>query len=116
MTTTEEDRKARFAKFIDDNMEHLFVESTIVKRLIKAFADAGNPFVKVDDGEEITEVNGEREILEQVFNLDECWLLTASGSWVRVVLGNEWDCLVDYTLDVEEIITPVNEWIERHQR
>lgn len=116
MTMTEEEAKERFRKFIDEAMDHLFIEATIVKKLIRAFDEAGTPFVKVDDTEERVDVNGERAILEQVFNLDECWLITASGSWVRVVLGNEWDCLVDYTTDIEETIAPVNAWIERHMR
>lgn len=116
MTMSKEDREARFARFIDENMEHNHIEADVVKRIIAAFADAGNPIVGVDDREEVTPVNGEREILEQVFNLDECWLFPEGGGWVRIVLGNEWDCVVDYTTSLDDTLATVNEYIDRHQR
>lgn len=112
--TTEEGRLEWFRVFIDQNMAHNYIEAKIVKKVIKALADAGNPIVQVDDREEVTDVATKREILEQVFNLDECFLITQSGGWVRIVLGNEWDALVDYTTSLEDTLKPVNAWIDKH--
>lgn len=116
MALTKAEAIARFKAFIDENMDHNFIEATIVRKIIKAAASAGTPFVQVFDTEEWVDVDGEREILEQVFNLDECWLYTADRDWVRIVLGNEWDCIVDYNVSFEETLAPVNTWIERHMR
>ncbi len=112
--STEEGRKEWFRVFIDQNMAHNYIEAKIVKKVIKAFADAGNPIVKVDDTEEVVPVSTKREILEQVFNLDECFLLPKNGGYIRIVLGNEWDALVDYTLNIEDTLKPVNDWISKH--
>lgn len=103
-----------FAEFIDSNMAHNYIEAKILNRLIKAFKAAGDPIVNVWDGEEENPVSTSREIQEQVFNLDECHLYTQSGGWVFFVNGNEWDALSDYTTDLEPILAPVNEWIDKH--
>lgn len=107
---------ARFKKFIDDAIDAHFVEATIVKRLIKTLKAAGNPIVKVDDREEATDVKSKRDILEQVFNLDECFLITKSGGYIFFVMGNEWDCIADYNVGLEADIQPVLTFIDRHMR
>jgi len=109
MTPTE------FEEFIKANMKHNPVEAKIVRKIIRAFKAAGNPIVEVFDGEEHNKVDGsEWSIFEWVFNLDEAYLIPQSGGWVRIVLGNEWDALVDYTLSHEDTLKPVNDWIEKH--
>ncbi len=115
--STEEGRRAWFAAFIDRNMAHNYIEAKILKRIVKAFKEAGNPIVKIDDREEVTEVTDLRSIQEVVFNLDECWLIPQNGGWIRFILGNEWDAVSDYTLNygLEETMSPVEAWIEKHQ-
>lgn len=101
-------------KFIDEQLRVHPAEATITRRLVRALRKAGTPIVKVDDGEEITPARTERAILELVFNLDECYLLTEDGSWVRLVLGNPdpADFIVDYTLDLDPVLESLFAWIE----
>jgi hypothetical protein len=103
-----------FDLFIKESIAANPVEAKIVRKIVKALKNNGTPVVEIDDGEELVPVNGIKEVLDVVFNLDECYLYTEGGSWVRIVLGNEWDCLVDYTLDIEDALRPVNEYIEAH--
>lgn len=107
--------KASFDKFIDDNMAALPAERKTLRKVVKALKDAGKPVVIVHDGEEDTPVTTLRSIQEQVFNLDDAWLVTEDGSWVRLVLGNGWDTLTDYTVDLEDILLPVTRYIEKKQ-
>ncbi|UDL15842.1 hypothetical protein QEH42_gp116 [Microbacterium phage Pumpernickel] len=112
--STEEGRKAWFQAFIDQNMAHNYVEAKVVKKIVKAFIKAGNPIAKIDDGEDVTDVRTLRDVQEVVFNLDECFLLPKNGGWIRIVLGNDWDCLVDYTVSLEDTLKPINDWINKH--
>jgi len=100
------DLKAFIAEAIKNNP----VEAQIVRKVIKALTDAGTPVVQVFDGEETEKVKTTQDILDIVFNLDEAWLETESG-WVRLTMGNEWDTICDYTLNLEEALKPVNDWI-----
>jgi hypothetical protein len=109
MTTT------HFQDFIDNAIKSSPIEARIVRRIVKAFREAGDPIVSIFDSEEATKVTTERDILEVVFNLDYCYLETANGSWVMLVMGNEWDVLSDYTTNLELIVAPVMEWIEANQ-
>ena len=112
--STEEGRKEWFKVFIDENMAHNYIESKVLRKIVKTFKDAGNPIVAINDTEEVVEVTTLRSIQEVVFNLDECYLITQSRDWIRFILGNEWDVICDYTLGIEDTLKPVNEWIEKH--
>lgn len=107
--TTAEDRLKRF---IDTQIAANPIEAKIVRRVVKALRDAGTPVVRVWDGGESIRVSTTRDVLDQVFNLDECRLHVAGGGYVYLVGGNEWDMISDYTLDLEDTLAPVNAWIE----
>lgn len=109
--------KSEFKEFIDQGMATHKIEARILFRLVKAFKDAENPVTEVwydTSGEEVVKVKSLRSIQEEVFNLDECWLVTRSGGWVYFILGNRWDAISDYTLDLEDALAPVEAWIEQH--
>jgi hypothetical protein len=118
MTTqsAEEAAKARFQRFIDDAIEKNPIEALLVRRLIKDMAAAGTPIVSTYDRVEYVKVDGEREILEQVFNLDEVFLLTKRKSYVFLVMGNEQDIFADYTMDLEPIMAPIQRYAEKFDR
>ena len=86
------------------------VEATVTRKVIKALADADKPVTVVFDGAERTPVTDTNSILNEVFNLDEAFLLTADGSWVRLVMGNGYDIVCDYTTNLEEILAPTSEY------
>lgn len=100
-------------RFIDEQLRVHPAEATITRRLVRALRKANTPIVLVDDGEELTSASTERSILELVFNLDQCHLLTEDGSWVWLVLGNPdpGDFIVDYTLDLDPVLEPLLKWI-----
>lgn len=102
--------------FIKESKAHHYVEVKIINKIIKALNDADNPIVSVYDGDENTPVTpgNKREIDRLVYNLDECFLYTKSGGWVRIALGEDWDCLPDYTLDLEDTLKPINDFIDTH--
>lgn len=101
-----------FQQFIADNIKANPAEATIVRKVVRALKAAGTPVVNVWDGEENNPVRTEKDVLEQVFNLDQAWLKTADGAWVFIVLGNEWDALTDYSVSLEAALKPVNEYLE----
>lgn len=86
------------------------IEATITRKVIRAMKEAGKPITVVFDGGERVKVEGEHAILNEVFNLDEAYLITEDGSWIRLVLGNEYDIVCDYTTDLEEILSPISDW------
>lgn len=104
--------QARFQRFIDDAIAANPIEADLLKRIIASLESAGDPIVKIDDREEVSEVSTPREIFEAAFNLDELFLITKSGSWVRLTMGEEWDMICDYTTDLEDALKPVNEFVE----
>lgn len=99
--------------FIANQIARRPIEAAIVKRLVKAFAEAGKPIVKVGDGETLYRVEGLDEINREVFNLDEAWLITEDESWVFLTMGEQQDLICDYSINLEDIIAPVQSWIER---
>jgi len=101
-------------EFIAGQIKALPIEARILRKVIKAMKDAGDPIVKVWDGEEMCDTPKREDIFEIVFNLDECRIYTASGNWIFFVLGNEWDCICDYTVDIEDALKPVNDYIDLH--
>lgn len=88
-------------------------EYRILSKIWKAFKDAENPIKFVDDGDEMNPVANKEEFWYQVLNLDEFYLVTATGQWVRIVMGNEWDALSDYVLSVDHTLQPINDWIDK---
>jgi len=100
-----------FSAFIANSIKSHPAEATIVRKVFKALKEAGTPITSVWDGEENTKVGSLQEVLELVFNLDEAFLRTSDGSWVRIILGNEWDALCDYTVDLEDALASVNAYI-----
>jgi hypothetical protein len=102
--------------FIDRAIEQNPIEHRIIQKIVKALADAGTPVTSVWDGEESNPVETERDIMVQVFNLDQAHLYTKQGAWVFVVMGNEWDVLSDYTLDLEAALQPVNDYIQKYMK
>lgn len=112
--STEEGRKEWFKVFIDEAIENSPIEARLTRKVIRALKDAGTPVVEVFDGYETEKVTTERSIMEQVFNLDECFLKTADGSWVRLTLGNEWDVITDYTTNLEDALKPVFDYYNAH--
>lgn len=97
------------------SMEGRPTEATITRKVIRAMKDAGKPITVVFDGGERVKVDGEHAILNEVFNLDESYLITEDGSWIRLVMGNDFDIICDYTTNLEDILQPVHEWIERRE-
>lgn len=91
-------------------------EAKILKRIVKALADAGNPVVSLWDGEEHSPVETAGDVIHLAYNLDEFHLYTKSGAWVYYIMDNGWDGICNYTLSVEEALKPVNEWIEKKER
>lgn len=85
-------------------------EAKIVRRVVRALAAAGTPVVAVWDGEEETPALAETRVVELAADLDQLHLYTASGSWVFIVNGNDWDALSDYTTDLEPALGPVCDW------
>lgn len=95
-------------------MEHSPVEAKIAKRLIKTLEAAGDPIIRIFDGDEYTDVEGKNDILNYLFNLDEAYLITESESWVRFIQGNGWDAISDYTVNLESALKPINDWVMSH--
>ncbi|AUX82709.1 hypothetical protein PBI_KNOX_60 [Microbacterium phage Knox] len=103
-----------FKKFIDDAIAASPVEAKLTRKVYRALRAAGQPVVAVWDSEERVPVKNEREMLEQVFNLDVAWLITENGDWVMLVRGNEWDLISDYTVAVEPDLQSVFDYIEKN--
>lgn len=91
------------------------VETRIVRKVIRALKAAGTPVVAIWDAEEMSYATLERDLMELVFNLDEAWLMAKGGGWVRITLGNEWDAITDYTLNLEAALAEVEAWITKNE-
>lgn len=96
---------------VREQMAYHPTEAKIVRRVIRALKKAGTPVVAVWDAEEMSYATLERDLTELVFNLDEAWLMAEGCGWVRITLGNEWDAITDYTLDLESALAEVEAWI-----
>jgi len=103
-----------FKTFIDEAIAASPIEAKLTRKVYRALRAAGNPVVKVYDGGEYVPVKNEREMLEQVFNLDMSWLFTENDDWVMLVRGNEWDLISDYTVAAEPDLQSVFDYIEKH--
>jgi hypothetical protein len=105
-----------FQAFINKAIADNPIEAKLVRKVVRALAKAGHPVSSVWDGVETTSVRTERDIMEQVFNLDEAFLQTEDDNWVRLTMGNEWDVITDYTTDLEAALQPVSDYIDKHQQ
>lgn len=76
------------------------------RKIIRSAKRHGNPVVAVWDGGETIKGN-ERELLETVHGVDVSKLILESGAQVLIVGGNESevDCVSDYHMSIEDIIT-----------
>lgn len=89
------------------SMERHPIEARLVRKVIRALKASGDPVVQVYDTEEYVRVKTEHDIFNEVFNLDEAYLVTKSGAWVRLVMGEGWDTICDYTMSVADVIDPI---------
>lgn len=89
------------------------IEAKILKKIYKALRDAHDPITSVN-ADDCTPVETWPEVYRQVFNLDEAFLETASGGWVRFINGERWECLNNYTLNLEEALSKVNAYIQKY--
>ena len=95
------------------SMHHCPVEAKIARKLIRELKKAGNDIVSVwyePDGSEKVKVNGENEILNAIFAVDICWLVTKTGAWVFFIIGNTYYAISYYTTSLEPIMGPVLDW------
>jgi len=92
-------------------MHYHQTEAKITRRIIRALKKAGTPVTEIWDGEETTAVRTEREAMATVLNLDWAALCTETGSYVLVHIGNAWECITDYTLDLEAALAETEAWI-----
>lgn len=90
------------------------IEARIVRKVYRALRDAGTPIVAAYDGEEQVPVSTLQDVLNEAFNLDEVYLYTEAGSWVRLTMGEEWDLVCDYTTDLEDALSPVFAYINEN--
>lgn len=112
MTKTED---TRFREFITRAIKANPVEARITRKVVTALAGT-NPIVKVRDSEGgYVRVSTVQDVLDQVFNLEWCYLTTADGAWVMLVSGNDYDMISDYTTDLEDALAPVNAWVEKNR-
>lgn len=108
------DYQTYIAQQIAQQIKRRPIEARIVRKVVRALKAAGTPVVKTWDGFEWVEVRTEREVLETVFNLDEVRLYTADDGWVYLVMGQDWDTLCDWTMDLDEALMPVNDYIMKY--
>lgn len=101
--------------FIDNQIEKRPIEATIARKVIRALKAAGTPVVSIYDGEEDEDVTTEREMLDIIFNLDECWLHAYKGGFVYLVMGQGYDMIADYNVSLEGPLKPVNDWIDKKE-
>jgi hypothetical protein len=101
--------------FIAEQIAARPVEATIVRKVIRALKAAGDPVVKVNDGYDEVETSTEKGILSEVFNLDEATLITHDGSFVFLTMGEGYDLICDHSVNLEDALKPVSEWIEKHE-
>jgi hypothetical protein len=110
------DAQTQLDAFIDRAIKQSPIEARIIRKIVKALKEAGNPVVSVWDGEEDNPVKTKRDIMVQVFNLDQAHLYTKEGGYVFVVMGNEWDTLSDYSMSLEDALKPVNDYIMKYMK
>lgn len=106
---------SKYTPFIKEAIKSLPREAKIARRIYRDMRDAGRPITSVYDGEETCTVSSRTEMMELVFNLDDCYLSTQDGSWIHLVLGEGWDTIVDYTTNLEYVMRGISEWTEEQE-
>lgn len=107
--------RARVQKWIDSH----FVEATIVEKMWAALILDGDPIVSVYDEDEGTEdrVYTLDELNAWVSNLDEVQMFTKSHGWIKLVCGETWDMVCDYSARLDDQCPKFHElqdWITRN--
>lgn len=102
--------------FIAEQIAAKPVEAKIVRKIVRALKAAGTPVTQIWDSEEYVTVSTEKEVMEQAFNLDEIYLDTESGAWVRLTMGEGYDMLTDYSVSLDDALAPVRAWIEANDK
>ncbi len=97
----------------------IHLEARIVKKTVRALLDAGY-LLRVADGESLRPeqpTGSSTDILSELMLVDDEYLQAikdAHTSWVRFVYGNDgWDVINDYTVDLEDVLTPVTAYADR---
>lgn len=95
------------------------LERDIVTRTIDALLTAG---YIVKESEDDTWHNTKEHTLALLFDLDDAFLMATSSAnesnhthsgWVRFVFGNDgWDVISDYTTNLEDVLKPVNDYVD----
>lgn len=96
------------------------LERRAVRKYVQAVLAAGFK-IEVFDGEEFfPKTDKITEILENMFAVDECELVLHNSvhasytgkAWMRFIFGNApWEVLNDYSVSLEPIVGPVNEYV-----
>ncbi len=102
-----------------------FVEKMIVGKVLAALiASHGSVVVDSERGydPEAPRFTDAAEALKEADKFDECHFFVGGSyeesydSWVYVIYGNGnggWDVISDYTTDLEPILKPINDWIDK---
>lgn len=94
-------------------------DESAVRQVLRALKAGNFKIDFIENGEEEVYVHSEKEAMEAIFAVDECYVFLSKESWlplsalkptqwVRFVLGNDPDEVVcDYTVGLEHIIDPL---------
>lgn len=68
--------------------------------------------LSIDSGDEVTHPADLEQAMEEIFNLDECWVCWGRAQ-VLVICGNEEDFISDYTIrhGVKEAVEAAERWV-----
>lgn len=103
-------------------MEYMsFIEKSIAIRLVKAILKDGNMVTVYNGGEkpELKNSTNRKEILKTMnqTGIDEIVLRDKDEKhlgWIQLVYGNDWDLVSDYSVALEEMLKPVNDWVNKN--
>jgi hypothetical protein len=98
--------------------ENMVIERMILGRLVGHMLAQGHKLT-VNDGEDETlkRSTDRAAVLKALRTTDEDYLIVhregLKDGWVRLIYGNGIDLISDYTVNLEEDIAPVNEWVNK---
>jgi DNA-binding transcriptional regulator LsrR (DeoR family) len=82
--------------------KRITIERMVVRKLIRTMKKFGWIAFAVNDGEEVVKCNTEREVIDNVFGVDESWIRFKRGDLKKsamIVLGNDgYDCIADHSV------------------
>lgn len=97
------------------------IELAILRKLVQALVAAGYA-ISVDSGGEDYDLSNSRDteaVMADVFAVDDCILHIIKGrehiGFVRLILDNGPDCISDYSVNLDDIIKPANDYAEQLQ-